>query len=175
MKKVFSLIFLIFLVAGCATQPPASIRHIPTTKVSVAQVRADFERFKGAEVRWGGEIVYVENRANDTWIEVVSRTLGNSGRPNEGGYSDGRFIASFKGFADPVVYQTGQQLTVLGEVQGLSRRTIGEYEYAYPVVSVTGSYLWQPEPEVRYEPVPWWYYDPWPFYPPWPYYPPYYW
>lgn len=135
----------------------------------------DIDRFKGVEVRWGGEITYVENKAEDTWIEVVSRPLSKSGRPNEDGPSGGRFVARFKGFADPVVYQVGQQLTVLGTIEGKSRRAIGDFEYAFPVVSVTGSHLWPPEPEVDRDYPPWWYYDPWPFYPPWPYYPPYYW
>jgi outer membrane lipoprotein len=173
MKNIIYLIAIYFLI-GCASQPPAAISRIPATKASVDEVRADIKRFTGTEVRWGGEITQVENKADHTWIEVVSRELGKNGRPKANSHSGGRFIASFKGFADPVVYQVGQQLTVLGTIEGQSIRTIGEYGYAFPVVSVTGSYLWPVIVEsMEHDYPPWWYYDPWPYYP-WPYYPHYY-
>lgn len=174
MKHLFHLT-TILLLFGCAVQPPAPISRIPPGNISVSEVRSDISRFKGIEVRWGGEISRVDNKENHTWIEIVSRELQKNGQPQSEGHSGGRFIASFKGFADPMVYQVGMQLTVLGVVEEKTSRTIGDYEYAFPVVSVTGSYLWPVVVEtVDYDRPPWWYYDPWPFYP-WPYYPPYYW
>lgn len=174
MKHIFYLI-IVSLLIGCAIQPPAPIARVPAGNVSLTEVRSDIGRFKGTEVRWGGEISRVENRVNQTWIEVVARDLMKNGQPQAEGRSGGRFIASFKGFADPMVYQVGMQLTVLGTIEGDSRRTIGDYEYVFPVVSVTGSYLWPVVVETYdHDHPPWWYYDPWPFYP-WPYYPPYYW
>ncbi|WP_455218472.1 Slp family lipoprotein [Kaarinaea lacus] len=172
MKPVFSFI-LAFLLFGCAAQPPAPIARVPAGNVSLAEVRQDISRYKGTEVRWGGEISRVDNRSKDTRIEVVARDLMQNGQPRETGHSSGRFIASFKGFVDPMVYQVGMQLTVLGSIEGESRRIIGDYDYVFPVVSVTGSYLWPVVEETRSNDYPpWWYYDPWPYYP-WPYYPPY--
>jgi outer membrane lipoprotein len=172
MKQLFLLI-IVSILFGCAVQPPAPIARIPAGNVSLTEVRSDSARFKGTEVRWGGEISRVENKSKETWIEIVARDLMKSGQPREEGHSSGRFIASIKGFADPMVYQEGMQLTVLGTIEGESRRSIGDFEYVFPVVSVTSSYLWPVVVETydRDYP-PWWYYDPWPFYP-WPYYPPY--
>ena len=172
MKQLFLLI-IVSILFGCAVQPPAPIARIPAGNVSLTEVRSDSARFKGTEVRWGGEISRVENKSKETWIEIVARDLMKNGQPREEGHSSGRFIASIKGFADPMVYQEGMQLTVLGTIEGESRRSIGDFEYVFPVVSVTSSYLWPVVVETydRDYP-PWWYYDPWPFYP-WPYYPPY--
>ena len=171
--KLLFLLMSVSILFGCAVQPPAPIARIPAGNVSVTEVHSDTSRFKGAEVRWGGEISRVDNKPKETWIELVARDLMQNGQPKAEGHSSGRFIASFKGFADPMVYQVGMQLTVLGTIEGEVKRSIGDYEYAFPVVSVTSSYLW-PEVVETYDRdyPPWWYYDPWPFYP-WPYYPPY--
>jgi outer membrane lipoprotein len=170
--KTITLFFFFVLLSSCASQPPAPISKIPGVHITVGEVRAEPERFIGSEVRWGGTIVKVENKAAVTWVEVVSRELKDTGRPGGHGESSGRFIASFPGFADPLVFQTGYLLTVVGTIEGQATQPIGEYDYRFPIVKVTGSYLWRAEPEpVPYEhPWPWWYDDPWPFYPG-PYYP----
>jgi len=174
MKNIAYLIFISILF-GCASQAPLQIRKIPQGNMSVAEVRADTARFIGTEVRWGGVISKVENKAKQTWVEVVGRELRKNAQPKVNGKSSGRFIASFQGFVDPAVYRVGYLLTVLGSIEGQTTRPIGEYAYSYPVVAVAASNLWQMEAEsTRYEYAPsWWYYDAWPFYPgP---YPPYYW
>ncbi|MEW5755107.1 MAG: Slp family lipoprotein [Pseudomonadota bacterium] len=176
MKKVCLLISLLML-GGCATQIPTAIRQGPPVPVLLAEVRADSKRFEGAEVRWGGVIAKVNNQAAQTDIEIVSRALGSDGKPALEGFSDGRFIARFQGFVDPLVFSPGRQLTVAGILSGELTGKIGEFEYRYPVVNVTIFQLWpEPEPLRYYEyPYPPWYDDPW-----WPYpyphhYPPYYW
>lgn len=174
--KHLALIIVVLIVAisaGCASKPPESVSRIPVEALTLAEVRAEPERYVGTEVRWGGVIARVENKAERTWIEVVSRELQKDAEPKLDGHSEGRFIASFSGFADPVVYKTGHLLTVLGTIEETTTRQIGDYEYTFPVVAVTGSYLWRVVPQSRlpYYPPPW-YYDRWPYsrYP-YPYYP----
>ncbi len=165
--KNSATIFVALILFGCAAQAPVPYSKIPVARVSVAEVRADVSRFIGTEVRWGGEITQVENKPDETWVEIVSRQLRASGQPREAGGSGGRFIASFQGFFDPVVYKKGLQLTVLGSIKGQTKRPIGEHEYSFPLVSVTASYLWPEKTEPAYYeyPPPFWYYDPWPYYP----------
>lgn len=164
--KNIGMVFLIAILSACASKPTASISKIPVDSLTVAEVRANPGRFVGSEVRWGGVITRVENKASETWIELVGRELRKDGEPKLGGPSDGRFIASFPGFADAMVYKEGYLLTVVGTLKGETTRLIGEYEYRFPVVSVTGSYLWKVEEKPRFPdyPSPLWY-DPWPFYP----------
>lgn len=182
MKPILYVAGLVLLstLVGCASQPPAPIRKIPAGDPSVAAVRANLGGAMNVEVRWGGVITQVDNKPDQTWVEIISRKLQANGRPQAQGESGGRFIASFQGFADPLVYQPGRELTVLGTVEGQTSRLIGEYAYHLPVVAVTGFHLWPPQAEpLHYDDDPfWWRYDPWPYYP-WPYYPwpysPYYW
>lgn len=179
--KYLCLIFIVVILSACASKPPAPISKTPVERLTLAEVRAEPGRFIGTEVRWGGVITRVENKEKQTWIEVVSRELRKDGEPKLDGKSEGRFIASFSGFADPVVYEAGHLLTVLGTIEQQATRLIGEYEYTFPVVTVTGSYLWRVEPQIRFPgyPPPW-NYHPWPRYPrayphpyphPYPFYP----
>ncbi len=165
MKKLWCMVIAIMLTA-CASTPPA-ISRIPPDQPKVSEVRAEPKRFIGTEVRWGGIITQVENKTAHTWIEIVGRELNKQGRPVEESHSSGRFIASFPGFIDPEVYQAGNQITIIGTIDGESTRLIGNYDYLFPVVAVSSSYLWPEEPKetTRYDyPPPWWYYDPWPYY-----------
>jgi outer membrane lipoprotein len=161
-------------LAACASQVPAPIRTAPPAAPSLTEVRGDIDRFVGQAVRWGGTVAAVENRAQETFVEIVARELGSDGRPVDGDSSEGRFLARVGVFLDPAVYTEGRQVTVSGVVEGTMTRPIGDFAYRYPVVRTEMVYLWEPLPErPPYYYDPWWLYDPW--YPyPWryrPYYP----
>lgn len=177
MKRLLSLSrTLVLLMAAlwltaCASTLPEAIREAPAGAPQLDEVRAEPDRFRGSTVRWGGLIAKVQNRAEDTLIEVVARPLERSGRPREVDASQGRFLARVAGFLDPAVYQEGREITVTGRVTGLEPRPVGEYDYPYVRVEVDLHHLWavrEPAPD-PYHP-PWWY-DPWypyhPFYSPW--------
>jgi len=171
----------VMVLAGCASPLPVALQEAPPNSPDVAQVRADPGRFVGAQVRWGGSIAAVENRADETWLEVVHRPLGSSGRPADTDRSAGRFLARVKGFLDPAVYTQGREVTLGGTVAQPVTRNIGQYPYAFPVVNVNTLYLWPPREEriYVYPNDPFW--DPWPYYryPHYPWYPyyryPYWW
>lgn len=170
MKKIL-LVLMISLLAACASKPPPSVSKIPADNLTLTRVRMDVDRYIGSEVRWGGVISKIENKADRTWIEIVRHELRDNARPITSGKSDGRFIASFEKFADPLIYETGRPLTVIGTIKEKVSRPIGEYEYLFPVVTVEGSFLWkksEPVPASPYPP-PYWYYDPW-YHHHWPYY-----
>ena len=162
MKKLV-LVSLIFVLGACANRPPAPISEVPHDNPSLRQVRLDIDAYLGRDVRWGGIINGVENRSDGTWIEIVRYDLRDDGRPREGGKSDGRFIASFGDFVDPVVYEAGRPLTVVGRIEGQTSRKIGDYDYRFAIVEVEGSYLWKKRSEIRYTHYPYyyWHYDPW--------------
>ena len=144
------LITGIALTAGCASKPPEAISKIPADNPSLTQVRQDIDRYLGAAVRWGGEISRVENKADKTRVEIVRRQLWSDGKPKTSGESDGRFIASFNGFVDPVVYEVGGLLTVVGTIEDEIKQPIGEFNYVFPIVAVEGSYLWKAPTEARH-------------------------
>jgi outer membrane lipoprotein len=166
MKRAFPVL-MVALLSACASQPPAAISRVPVENPSLTRVRMDIDAYIGAELRWGGVITKVENKADRTWIEIVKRELGSNGRPFGSGRSEGRFIASFDKFVDPEVYQSGRPLTVVGRIEAGVTRPIGEYDYLFPVVAVEGSFLWKKRLPAPAYPPRWYYYDPW--YPHWPY------
>jgi len=155
--------------AGCSTAPPAIRDAQPGPLVDA--VRADPNRYLGQPVRWGGSIAKVENRTDETWLQVVARPLYTDGQPIDTTVSYGRFLAKARGFVEPTLYKEGRDVTVVGKVQPSVTLPIGSHQYSFAVVSVDTMYLW---PEQYYEPYPY-YYDPWPyywdpFYSPWWYY-----
>ena len=161
LRKLKLVIIAIALLGGCASKPPAAISKIPPENPSLTRVRMDVDSFIGTEVRWGGVISKVENKASHTWIELVRHKLRENGKPRTDDKSDGRFIASFEGFVDPVVYEVGRPLTVVGTIEAKTERPIGDYDYLFPIVTVEGSFLWKAAPKYRdpYYPHPYWYYD----------------
>lgn len=158
-------------LAGCAGTP-TTIRHAPDTDVSLAQVRATPVQFTGATVRWGGSVVSVRNLRDESVIEIVARRLERGGRPLDEDRSDGRFLATVKGFVDPAIHVAGREVTVYGTVTGTVEQAIDEHRYTYVQVAAETLYLWPPRlPSEFYYYDPFW--DPW--YPwGWPYHRPYY-
>lgn len=176
---------LLLLLSGCATTSvPEAIREPPPGDLALPEVRGNVDARQGERVRWGGVIAGVENRADETWLDIVARPLAGSGRPQERGDSLGRFIARVEGFLDPAIYREGRQVTVSGSIDGALTRPIGEYPYRYVVVDTDTTKLWEPRVDAGYyspyyhrppfyDP----FYDPlwparvWPWYAPYPFYP----
>ncbi len=159
--KCTVFLLLLAVCAGCASKPASSISLAVVDDVSLAQARADGEAYLGSTVRWGGVVTEVENKADETWVFLVNRALEDNDKPIVDGQSEGRFIASFSGFIDPLVYRQGRPLTVVGSIEGSRVRAIGEYDYRFPVVAVRDSHLWAKPVKTRvyYAPPPIWYYN----------------
>lgn len=149
-------------LAGCASKVPESIRVAPVSQPSIEQAQQSPQRYAGAAVRWGGELVEVRNSSKSTELEILGRKLDNDGEPRPSSKAQGRFLARAGEFIDPADYQNGQLVTVAGTLNGMVEGKVGEYDYQYPVVDVVQTYRW---PDPLQTPV-------YPAYP-WPYYGPY--
>ena len=132
------------LIAGCATAPvPLAGEFAALTPAdSVATSR------NGERVRWGGEIIKVEPRADSTCFEVLGRPLDARARPLVRDHSDGRFIACRAGFYDPEVFVRGRDITIVGQVTGSEKGRVGEFDYTYARVAADAVYLWPKRPLV---------------------------
>jgi outer membrane lipoprotein len=167
------VVLVLFLtLAGCASDIPRPIREAPEGNIPLAQALQKPESHRGVAVRWGGAISSVENRRDETWIEVVERPLDEDGQPRNTDTSAGRFLARVQGFLDPAIFAPKRLVTVSGVLEGVTTRTIGQHPYTYPVVHVEHVYLWPIPPKIvhHYYHSPYWY-DPWyPWGYPYPYY-----
>lgn len=161
MVKRFSFIMLLLIAGGCASKQASSISQAVVDDISLAQARSAGDTYLGSTVRWGGIVTEVQNKADITWVFLVGRVLRDNEKPISDSPSDGRFIASFSGFVDPLVYKVGRPLTVVGSLEGSAIRAIGEYDYQFPIVAVRDSHLWAEPVKTRvyYPPPPYWYYD----------------
>ncbi len=157
-------ISIVFLLAGCASHIPVEIRDdITEGSATINSVQSDFEAYEGRQVRWGGTIAAVENRENDTWIEVVARELNSWGEPLYSDVSSGRFLFRVDGFLDPAIYKVDREITVYGTIESRVVREIDDHPYNYVLVRAQSHYLWNDYEQRRYA---------WPYY--YPYYPYYY-
>lgn len=156
------LLLVCMLFTACASQVPPAIRTPIAGAPDVKSARAADAELIGKRVRWGGVIARVENRKQDTLLELVDRPLGRSGRPVEGDDSGGRFIARIPGFLDPSTYAKQREMTVTGVLAASVTRSVGDFPYRYPVVDVDTYYLWAKPlpPQYPYYYDPFWY-DPW--------------
>lgn len=144
------------LLTACASQPrPLQGSFVETPPHAVLESDAT-----GTPVRWGGRIVQVEPRADETCFEMISTRLTATGRPYwASDDSNGRFIACRTGFYDPSVFEINREVTFTGHIAGYETRRIGEYEYRFPRIDADVVYLW-PRRETnaitRPAPWPWW-------------------
>ena len=167
-----SSLLLVLILAGCATNIPDAVRQAPAKALSVAQVQQAPAQYVGRDVRWGGEIVFLENGSDSTDVALLATELGSTGKPDVDGVLDARFIARVAEFLDPAEYAEGRRVTVTGVITGVESRMVGEYAYSYPLVQVQAYHLWPKEkPRINnyYYADPFYY--PWRGYGPWGRYP----
>ena len=168
------LLFVLLFLSGCASKLPSAIAEPPPESFSVREVQRDPQAYLARPVRWGGEVIEVQNREESSDVLVLGRELKQKGEPKSSGKVDGRFIARFGGFIDPEELPKGKRITVSGPIIGLETGQVGEFPYPYPVVEVTAWHLW-PDPQPRnYYYDPWWPYYRYPYWGPWGY-PPHWW
>jgi outer membrane lipoprotein len=162
MRKTALAIAATLALGGCATVP-APIAGDNFAVITPQQAAG--QDASGQHVRWGGEIIKVEPRAEVTCFEVLSRDLWPDARPKRRDESGGRFMACSKGFYDPALYTHGRDLTITGTLNGTEKHKVGEYDYTFPLVDTDQVYLWPKRDYLDNYPYP--YYGPTPYDPFW--------
>ena len=151
------------LFTGCAGNPPQGLEDSLGQAPTPRAVQAAPDRFLGQNVRWGGEILGLQNHPELTEVEVYARPLMENAEPRPDGGEGVRFIARVNGFLDPAEYRPGKRLTVRGPLEPALTRPVGEYPYLFPVVRAEVFHLWpvyQP-PQDPYYNDPWGPWGPW--------------
>ena len=146
------------VVAGCAGKAPKALGEPIEGMPTQGAAQAAPDRYAGRQVRWGGEILSVQNTSGFTDIEIYGRPLAGNAEPRPDGGDGVRFIARLPGFLDPVEYAPGKRLTVRGLLRSTITQPVGEFPYRYPLVMVEASHLWPvyEPPEPAYYHYPYW-------------------
>lgn len=134
--KQLLIVTVAALLGACASSPTIFNQEIPGAP-DLKQVNQNIDQYKGSRVRWGGVIASLKNQQDETWIELVQYRLDRRGRPVDGD-SQGRFFIKINGFLEPREYAIGREITAVGEITQTVTQTIGEHNYVYPVVAVSG-------------------------------------
>lgn len=154
------ILVALLLLAGCASIVPEELEGTVNRSVTGAGLIRDPEGYRGQTVVVGGAILLVHNRAGESEIEVLERPLERE-EPLITDRSAGRFLIRSTEFLDPVVYEVGRRVTVVGTVAGVVERRIDDVTYRYPVVESRRLELWPLATGVsRAYPYPPWWYDP---------------
>lgn len=138
MQKWISIFFSVAALGGCASVPDPLRGDFS----GVTQQQAVERNLSDQRVRWGGAIIETRPGEDETCFQIIGRELNDSARPVSDDNTRGRFIACAPGFYDPVVFEEGRELTVMGTLDTPVTREIGDYNYRFPRVSAEQVYLW---------------------------------
>jgi outer membrane lipoprotein len=136
---------VILALSGCTSVLSTSVVQEADDKIAFPDLQKQPERYRGAVVILGGQIVETVVKENETWVQVLQLPLGAQQRPDNTASSQGRFIVIYKRFADPFVYEKGRKITVAGVVQGGQVITLNDRPHTVPVLLEQESYLWKTE------------------------------
>lgn len=155
--KVAAAIIIVAALGACAIVPDSidvadASKLVPFDRVNKVKTQSpDSNISLGEKARWGGKIVAVENKKDASEIEIVFFPETDYGKPKTSMPSMGRFKAVVEGFVDPLVFEQGRLITVVGEVGNMQTGIIGEQEYAYPTLNAKGYYMWKETTDIKVE------------------------
>lgn len=144
MNRLLLLSLSALFISACSNVPK-TIQSAPPGNTQLQDVVLNTTAKSDEIVRWGGEIIEVENNNDYSIIQVVEFPLNHYGKPNPIRSSAGRFLAKTENFVDPAVYKKGDLITIAGEYQAeTNSRIVDEKEVSMPVIQIIESYKWQP-------------------------------
>jgi outer membrane lipoprotein len=136
------VIFLIFLVMGCAAGISKQTRSKVTYTGSFSALQKTPDAYKGEVVMLGGRIIEAKVSSPLSELTVLQLAIGTSDRPENSDKSEGRFIVQSKQLLDPAIYEKDMLVTVVGTLKGSKVLPIGDLKYTYPIVEPIEIKLW---------------------------------
>lgn len=130
-------------LSACAVVPDPIKVSDEKTLVGYNKAVISGTESSGQNARWGGIITNVENKPDQTIIEVVHFPLNNYGKPLTNEDTAGRFKAVIANFVDPILFGEGRLVTFVGTVGAPLAGMVGEQPYMFPSIDVENYYLWR--------------------------------
>lgn len=146
---------LLLFLAGCSSTPVA-IKNPPSPDWQLSQIAGKAASHQGETVRWGGQIIKVDNDDSGSTLHIAQFPLNSYGRPISDKNSEGRFLAHTRDFIDPYIYKSGTLITIAGRVTGEKQLTVDQKTLSVPVIGISEMYRWS----AQHYRDPYWYRDP---------------
>lgn len=143
---MFSRALVILSIVGlsaCSAIPDPIQVADDTSLVGYNKAVISSQETVGETARWGGVITQVENKPNQTVIEVVHFPLNHYGKPITSQDTVGRFKAVIDSFVDPIAFEEGRLITFIGKVNPPMAGLVGEHPYMFPALAVENFHLWR--------------------------------
>ncbi|MDX9714833.1 MAG: Slp family lipoprotein [Dissulfurispiraceae bacterium] len=151
--KGLLIILMLMLASGCSHVISKDIRQTADPQPSHETLFGSPERFAGRVVIVGGIIASSSNTDEGTYIEVVSKPLTHTGRPEKTDATYGRFLILYPGFLETSSYSKNREITAAGTVNGIRKQKLGEIEYNYLFITAREIYLFEKDTDRYYPPV----------------------
>ncbi len=177
MKRHAFIILLTFILTSCAPVLRYDLMKSGILDVPPSAIKDNPEVYRDRLFILGGIIVDTKVTEEGTLIEAIYVPVDSYGYLKGVGPSDGRYLALYEGFLDPLIFRKDREITLAGEFIENRRGRIGEMDYVYPLFRIKELYLWEERRYYYYispPPPPWyyprWWYNPWWYDPWWRYY-----
>ncbi len=125
---------LVFAMLGCASGISQQARLQVNYHGSFLELQRNADEHNGKVAILGGKVIETVRSETASEITVLHLPLDWRNRPEDNDQSQGRYLIRSKEFLDPAIYAKGTLLTVVGRIHGSEVRSIGEFEYAYPII-----------------------------------------
>jgi len=144
-NRLILAVLVSVLLSGCAPVLSNQITREADGKIAFPDLMKQPDRFRGAVVILGGQIIETVAKENETLVQVLQLPLGDRQQPDHRAAPQGRFLVVYPRFADPLIYEKGRKITVGGVVQGGRVITIGGRPYTVPALLERETHLWKAE------------------------------
>jgi len=118
MKKIILALSLAVFFQGCTYAISPEYVRQSDRKISLNEVAQDPSIYQGKLVIIGGTIAQASSSEHGTLLEVVERTLDYWGRPERTTKTGGRFVLSYPGHLNTLLYAAGREITTAAIVEG---------------------------------------------------------
>lgn len=132
---VWMFIALSGITGGCAHVMSEAGLATVSRSVTYADIRKNPEVLAGKSVLVGGIIAGIYSNGDVMLLEVAQLELLSNGVPDETSLSEGRFLATSGELIDPLFYQPGLLVTIIGEIKGQRVQKLEGADYRYPLIS----------------------------------------
>jgi len=152
MKMLVILFAAALLLQGCSYAISPNMADKADKTLSFEKLQADPEAFTGRLLILGGTIAEITAINQGMLIEVDQKQLDYWGKPVRTSRTGGRFIVFHPGYLNTMIYGQGVDITIAGEVLGLTSPMIGDRPSLYPIILVKELKRWERERKSRDSP-----------------------
>ena len=129
-----ALLVILAHLAGCATALSREAMALASPAVQPDAVLANPQGFIGHTLLVTGPILRLENRQDDTFLEVLGYPTTARGFPDTSEPALGRFLLRYPGYLDGMIYRPGRSIAAAGRVVGEQNAAGGEITPREPLL-----------------------------------------